>query len=508
MRKYLNYVVFGAVVLVVIGLAVNHSRVVHGLVTALVSGQPAERAAAATELIKTEQFMDAINGEPTETHVAAAEALEVKGDADAVKQLIPLLKDQEKQVQLRAVKALQTIGAKTPANLTETLAGLKDGDTNIRKNSILVFDDPKAGFGPLPGVVPGIVDYMKKEGGARGPGGDVLSSPLFLQKGSQRESVPLLIAQVDDKDEGVRLGAVEALGKIGDKAAVPRLLTAIQKDTPQTRRVAIGAIALIADVSGEAALTEAVGNPEDNNEARAQAAIGLGKIGTPTAVATLVKTLSDDDLKLRSAAVTALTRAGRPAPGSAPVPMVLSALVEAAKSSNESIALGAVQALGGIEAPQTNSTLIGLLAKPGVSEELKTAATSALGFAGNKEGVASLLKLLDDPSGSVSTAAGDALTRVGSEADDTLVAAMSQNDTLGYQAATVLAKQGTAALPALQRGLQTTDPARLRWIAVALGEMGTAEARPPLEGLAKNANTEVAFVAKEQLNRMGIAPAP
>jgi len=510
-RKYLNYVIFGAVILVVVGLAVNHSRHVKSLVTSLVSGQPAARAAAATELIQTEQFMDSINGETVETRLGAVEALEVTETPAAVKQLLPLLKDQDKSVQARAIVALQKIGAKTPDNLKEMLAGLKDGDTNIRKNSILAFDDPKNGFGPTSGVVAGIVAYMKAEGGARGPGGDVLSSPLFLQKNSQTESVPLLLALIDDKDEGVRGGAIEALGKIGDKAAIPRLITAMQKDTPQTRRVAIGAIALIADVSGEAALTEAVGNPEDNNEARAQAAIGLGKIGTPTAVSTLIKTLKDDDLKLRSAAVVALVRAGRPTPASAPIPMVLAALSEATKSTDESTALGAVGALQGIEAPQTNGTLLALLDKPGISDELRVATTKALGFTGNKEAVSKLLGLLSDATGSsdaVGTAAQESLTKIGPEAAEPLIAAMSQNDTLGYQVATVLAKQGTSVLPALERGLQTADAAKQRWIAVAMGEMGVAEVRPSLETLAKSPNAEVAFVAKEQLNRMGLTQIP
>ena len=70
-------------------------------------------------------------------------------------------------------------------------------------------------------------------------------------------------------------------------------------------------MALIADKSCEPILTEAITDTNTDNEARAQAARGLGKIATPTAIATLVKTLTDDDLKLRSAAVAALARAGQ-----------------------------------------------------------------------------------------------------------------------------------------------------------------------------------------------------
>ena len=281
MRKYLNYFVFALVVLGIGGLAVSHSRQMQSLVTDLSSNQTDRRIAAANELIKSEQFMDAINGETVAVHLAAVESLELKGDAPAVKQLLPLLKDLDKRVQARAVAALQKIAGKSKDSLNELMPGIKDGDASIKKNSIKALVDPANGIGPVPNAIPVIVDYMKKEGGARAPGGDILGSPLFLSKGSQAESIPLLIAQADDKDEGVRIGAVEALGKIGDKMAIPRLLTAMKSDTPQVRRVAIGSIALIADVSGEAALTEAIGNQDDNNEARAQAAIGLGRIGTP-----------------------------------------------------------------------------------------------------------------------------------------------------------------------------------------------------------------------------------
>ena len=126
---------------------------------------------------------------------------------------------------------------------------------------------------------------MQKEGAARGPGGDVLSSPKFAASGANKAAIAPLLAQLDDKDEGVRTGAAEALGKIGDPTAVTRLIAMVAKDTPQAQRVAIGALALIAAPSCEASLTDAVNNPATNSDARAQAAVGLGKIASSSAVA-------------------------------------------------------------------------------------------------------------------------------------------------------------------------------------------------------------------------------
>ena len=64
MRKYLNYIIFGAVVLLVIGLAVNHSRHIRMLVDELASGTAEQHREAAAELITAEQFSDSITGEP------------------------------------------------------------------------------------------------------------------------------------------------------------------------------------------------------------------------------------------------------------------------------------------------------------------------------------------------------------------------------------------------------------------------------------------------------------
>jgi HEAT repeat protein len=359
------------------------------------------------------------------------------------------------------------------------------------------------GIGAKPGVVAAVVDIMKREGGARGPGGDVLGSPMFLKAGSNRESVPLLLALMEEKDEGVRTGAGEALGKVGDKAAVPRLIQAMKSDTAQMRRVAIGAIALIADISGEAALTEALNNPDDDNEARAQATAGLGKIATPTAIATLVKSLSDDDLKIRSSAMASLARAGRPTPESAPNAQVVAALNTALRAENEATRRGAAEALQIIATPEANASLLAVLQDARQSASVRAAAAYALGFKGNQAAVAALIQALKDEASDVNDAARDALAAIGSGATDALVEVFKQDATAAYLAAQALAKQGKPALPALEKVAQAADPMQQRWAAVALGALGLAEARPALEQLAKNTDPDVAAVAQEQLNRFG-----
>src|SRR5579871_3455516 len=439
MRKYLNYILFGLVVLVVVALAFSHSHHVKELVDAMGSSDAHTQSTAALELIKTEQFSDSITGESIPTRVHAAAALEALGNdatvtpdpnvkdapnyrAQAVKQAIGLLKDQDKPVRDRAVQTLERIGDSTPDNLKELVNGIGDGDNYVRKGVLIAFTDTKDGIGPKPGVVKAIIDKMKGDAGTRAPGGDILSSPTFLKGGAAAEAVPLLIQTLtakDDKgkysaDEGGRSGAADALGKIGDPQAIPTLKIAMHTDSAQVRRVAIGAIALIADKSGEDALTEAIGNPNDDKEARAQAAAGLGKIATPTAVATLIKALDDKDSNLQTAAIAALARAGRPTPDGPADAHVLATLTEALKNQSLATRLGAAKALQGILAPAIHSatddagkkaaaSLIALLQDDKNDNDLRVAAVIALGFPGDQEAVSPLIRALSDPSGDIGT---------------------------------------------------------------------------------------------------------
>jgi HEAT repeat protein len=537
LRKYLNYILFSLVVLVVLGTAVRHSLYVHGLVDDMGSGNVKLKSAAALELVKTEQFSDAITGESVATRIHAAEALEALGNdtsvvpdanvkdapnyrAAAVKQAIGMLKDTEKQVRDRAIVTLERIGDSTPDSLKELVNGIGDGDNYVRKGVKAAFTTLGTGIGPKPGVVEAIVAKMKADDPTRAPAGDILGSTAFTQGGGNIRSIPLLISVLTEKDakgykadEASRSGAADALGKIGDAAAVATLIQSMHTDSPHVRRVAIGAIALIASVSGEASLEEALTSPDDDKEARAQAASGLGKIGTPSAIAVLAKTLEDPDQDIRTAAVAALARAARPVAGAPAVASVLQTLTAALESSNSTVRLGATRALqaalynsSDTDAPAklACSALISVLTDDKNDDDERGSAAAALGFAGDRRAVASLIAALSDPSGAVSIAARDSLAAIGPAATDALVAVIKKGGTSSYYASQALARQGATALPALEAtAADAANPVGQRWAAVALGDLGVAGSSATLKQLARSSNEDVAYVAKEQLNRLG-----
>ncbi len=529
-RKYLNYIIFAAVVLVVVGIAVSHSRGVHALVENMGNADPAVRSKSALELIQTEQFSDSITGESIRTRLNAIKALEsladdksvVKGSgkddldyrSQAVKQCIALLKDTDRPVREAAVAALKRMDYTAPDNLKELVNGIGDGDPGVRKGVAATFVAPD-GLGPRADVVAAIIDKMKGDGGTRGPGGDILGSARFLKEGARALATPALLTILtarDDKDprkfkndEGARSGAADALGKLGDPAAVAPLIGAMKGDSPAVRRVAIGAIALIADPSGEQALIDSVNNSATDNEARLQAAAGLGKIGSPQAIATLIHALSDTDLKLRSATVAALARAGRPTADGPVNHQVLSELIAALGSADDDARLGSAQSLAKLGAPEANGALTGAL-RNGKEPELRAAAASALGFAHNIGGVQPLIAALSDPDGDVREAARDGLSAIGIEATPALIGAMERGQTDAFYATEAIAHLGSAALPALQRAAQdASHPVGQRWAAVALGELGVADATPTLQQLARSSDPDVSFVAKSQLDRLGAA---
>jgi len=85
---------------------------------------------------------------------------------------------------------------------------------------------------------------------------------------------------------------------------------------------------------------------------RAPGATGLGKIATATAVEVLIRALSDYDLKVQVAAVSALARAGQ---------RVIPRLLVTLKSPTPELRSRSAQALGGIADTSTNGGLIAAL---------------------------------------------------------------------------------------------------------------------------------------------------
>ncbi len=516
-RKFLNYAIFLAIVAVVVGFAVRHSRHMAYLVDSMAGRDREKRVAAAKELVKGEQFMDAITGETVGRRIRIVQALEDWGEPEAVKQAVAFLKDPDRPVRDRIVLTLVRIGTKSADNLQEVVNGSKDGDSNVRKACIAVLQilgqDDRAKARRLieralpdtpemvredalaqrndavaSQIIEKVVAAMKADAAARAPGGAVLGA---LQD-RREECVKALMPQLSDADDGVCSGAAAALGKVGSPTPVPKLIEIMHKRSAQVRRIAIGALALIASKDCQAALTEAVNNPDDDNEARAQAAVGLGRIATPSAVATLVRALRDTDLKVQIAAVDALAVGG-----TADLPRVMAALSDA----EPNVRVRAAQALGRIATPAANAALIRALSDP--VPTVRQAAAQALGFPGNAGAVQALASHLGDADGAVATACAEALADIGLAARDTLIRALAGPERTAYLAATALARQGAQAVDGVVKAV-SANPRMGKWATYSLASNRSQAALDGLRKLASSTDPATSGAAAAALRRLSL----
>ena len=118
---------------------------------------------------------------------------------------------------------------------------------------------------------------------------------------------------------------------------------------------------------------------------RHEAAVSLGRIGTPHAVAPLIESLNDPLEHVRMAAMATLCSLGQ-----ASIPPLIQALVD----KNEDISRRAALALATISEPSVEPLIAALTDKnPGIRKE----AAAVLGQIGNTKAIPSIIEALADP---------------------------------------------------------------------------------------------------------------
>jgi HEAT repeat protein len=127
----------------------------------------------------------------------------------------------------------------------------------------------------------------------------------FLVEAGQPAVAPLLPI-LDHKEKDVRLAGADALGKLGAREAVPALVAKYNSSTGDEKFGYLAALSGIGDPSTEALMQAALEDPALALPQRAQAALGLGRIASPTAAATLWKYANAEEAQLRQSAVSGL----------------------------------------------------------------------------------------------------------------------------------------------------------------------------------------------------------
>lgn len=131
-------------------------------------------------------------------------------------------------------------------------------------------------------------------------------------------AIPFLLHALERGDRDAKMASADALGRLRSKAAAPLLEGEYaESSSDEERMVYLGAISAIGDRRSLDMLTKALLDKRIDPGLRAQAAIGVGRIGGPRAARSLWPYLHDRDPELAAAVLTGLQLAGDDSLGAA-----------------------------------------------------------------------------------------------------------------------------------------------------------------------------------------------
>jgi HEAT repeat protein len=291
---------------------------------------------------------------------------------------------------------------------------------------------------------------------------------------------------IRDRDAGIRMRALEALGRHEIGRSLPAVLGALDDDSREVRQQAVLVVvtAVGQDRAGaKLATLPLVERLDDADRLIRLAAIrALGGLRDPRAVPALVRVASEQTIDLRAAAADAL---GSPAMAAATPTLTRFAR----QQPPDDLARHAALALGEIATPAAVAVLIAILRAPPVPDEAKLGLRHAGGAA-----VEPLIAELTRGSPASAALAAALLGELGDRRATTALAAAADPGTGGAAVSLVaidaLARLGDpAAVPALARATVSAQPdirlrafTALRALAdprsVAVLESGLADADP------------------------------
>jgi len=123
-------------------------------------------------------------------------------------------------------------------------------------------------------------------------------------------SIKPLIACLDDKNADVVKAAIEALGKLRATESSEKLMAMYGTCKKEDKLLYLTALSSIGDPRTEHLLTMALDDPDLDGSMKQQAALGLGRIASPSSIVRLWRILPNPDVDLVDSTVSALQLAG------------------------------------------------------------------------------------------------------------------------------------------------------------------------------------------------------
>lgn len=507
-RRQVTWIVIGALVLSVVVLVAYRRTEVDNLLRTIAERPAEARTRAAAKLIDQQKLAEALEDQPRWVQDRTVEAAASVGTERAIEQLVALKPIVDAPVAERIDSFITSLGVRAVGPL---VIALQDKEAAVRGAAsgplktigepavvslmplIDVYDDAVRGLvattlGGIgePAVKPLLrVMKQKEPGPEQGPAafrraktaalaafkamGETALDPVI----SQLLEYGVGDAQTEQEEIEVRLAATDILGTVAAaldeeiaRRVVPPLLERLtQDDAWAVRRKAASALGGLADTAiNNGAVQPLIGRLNDPRaEVRAAAAEALGKLAAPEAAQPLANLLLTNRIGATAEIAEALEKIGQPS---------IAPLIPALDHPEVEVRLTATQTIAAIG----TSDAVVPLGKALTDSEVKVrrAAADALRNLADERVLPQLSAALGDEESAVYYAARDALARMGGPAVPVLVQRLADDNTrIAYTAEQALARIGDAAIqPLINRMRTASDPAKVRWAAVALGQIG------------------------------------
>jgi HEAT repeat protein len=256
------------------------------------------------------------------------------------------------------------------------------------------------------------------------------SSSTLLASASDPRAVAILTEAARQLDPSLRVGALKALGHIGNRHAIPLLKLALAEGQVFDKVTAAESLLLMGNNSGVPLLRRVLNDHSEGN-ARAMAAVALGYAQDPAVVPMLRHALGDENIDVRIGAAAALThyndaggiaymrgairdqdQATRRHAAQLFDDIVFNVghpiLVEALSSPDTEVQLAAVKTLG-IAGGDPEVDLLGSLLRDSKDPITRAQIAWSLGRIGSPNGIAMLLAMVQESDPAVRYTAADAL---------------------------------------------------------------------------------------------------
>ncbi|HMJ50885.1 MAG TPA: HEAT repeat domain-containing protein [Polyangiaceae bacterium] len=387
-------------------------------------------------------------------------------DARDVEGLIAMLDDPSWKVRRRVVEFLAAEGAPAVEPLCDLLRTRRDNEArlaaavDVLSASVTSDDTP----------IWRLAKYRSTP--------VVADAAQILGRRRQSDSVPLLVLLMASKDDNVAVTAIEALGRIGGRAAVDALLECLHSDNFFRVFPTIELLGRSGDPRAVRPLTDLLERPQYTREA-ARALGRTGDLGAVPALARLLNDSHDSTVRLAAQSLAELDVRYRERYGGADG--IESALSHA--GSMEEAGARLCRALAGADAKE------------------QAAIAAVLSALGEQDAVPHLSRLLDGPT-EVAAAAAAALEHIGKRAEEEMRRVLRDGTSSEREAVLPFCAKRNA-VPAILQCLSDEEPSVRALAAETLGRIGEPAVVRHLFPLLADADIRVAQSVTSAIQSLG-----